>query len=176
MHGDTNQTLSLSCEVEIEAEANFAAGRLLFLGDRFREELFSGVVSLPRVKELAGEYGNTITSTLSRAVEASEFPAFAMVSQHPFYVSADKPVIRYFVVSRSFEKRFSLITSASLFHRISQYCSLRKRGPLADDLIAVSDDNGNLHEYRIECFSNSYDVLTLGTWKVAMKHLVSVPR
>ena len=45
MHGDPNQTLSMSCEIEIESEANFAAGRLLFFGERFKEELWAGSFS-----------------------------------------------------------------------------------------------------------------------------------
>lgn len=176
MHGDPNSTLSLSCEVEIESEANFAAGRLLFLRDRFREELLSGSISIPRVKELAKEYGNTITSTLWRAVETCECTAFGMVSQHPHYVSVEKPAVRYFVVSRSFEEKFSSVADTSVFRRISRCCSYRKRGPLADEVIEITDDNGNRHEYHLECFSNSYDVLTLGTFSGALKTTVSVPR
>jgi hypothetical protein len=81
MHGDPMHTLSLACEIEIEAEANFATGRLLFLRDRFREELLAGCVSLERIKALSSEYGNTITSTLWRAVECCDGPAFGMVSR-----------------------------------------------------------------------------------------------
>lgn len=105
MHGDPMHTLSLACEIEIEAEANFATGRLLFLGDRFREELLAGCVSIERIKALSGEYGNTITSTLWRAVESCKGPAFAMVSQHPKYVTGEKPRVRYFVISL-FQARF----------------------------------------------------------------------
>ena len=39
MHGDTKQTLTPACHLQIEAEANFAAGRLLFLQDKFRSHL-----------------------------------------------------------------------------------------------------------------------------------------
>jgi len=174
MHGDPNQTLSMSCEIEIESEANFAAGRLLFFGDRFKEELWSGNISIPRIKELAGDYGNTITSTLWRAIEVCDSPTFGMVSQHPHYISADKPTIRYFVVSRSFKERFSAIGSESVFKAISQHCTHRKAGPLANEEVVVTDDNGLRHRYLIECFSNRYDVLTLGTCLGVVSKKVSV--
>lgn len=37
MQGDTSLTLTPTCHDRIEAEANFGAGRLLFLQDRFKE-------------------------------------------------------------------------------------------------------------------------------------------
>lgn len=175
MHGDPRQSLSLSCEVEIESEANFAAGRLLFLGNRFQEELLSGAVSISSVKRLAGAYGNTITSTLWRAVEACDSPVFGMVSQHPHYLTEGKPIVRYFVVSRSYGERFSAVGAERIFSGISRYCSHGKRGPLADEEVAIMDSNGHRHRYRLECFSNSYDVLTLGTCMGVMSKTVSVP-
>ena len=38
MLGDTEQTLTPTCHAIMEAEANYAAGQLLFLADRFRSE------------------------------------------------------------------------------------------------------------------------------------------
>lgn len=46
MHGDVSQTLSPTCEEQIEAEANYAAGRLLFLQDQFLEQLFDSPLSI----------------------------------------------------------------------------------------------------------------------------------
>lgn len=163
LHGDQTHTLSLACELEIEAEANFATGRMLFLRDRFREELLAGAVSIERIKALSSEYGNTITSTLWRAVECCETPAFAMVSQHPTYLSVEKRTIRYFVVSASFSNEFNQIGSEGIFKGIGTLCSARKRGPLADEEVAIRNDNGASHRFHVECFSNTYDVLTLGT-------------
>ena len=39
MLGDNVHTLSRDCREQVEAEANYAAGRLLFLRDRFTEEV-----------------------------------------------------------------------------------------------------------------------------------------
>ena len=49
-HGDQQQTLSLVCQQQLEAEANYAAGRLLFLRDRFRQEFDGGPICLDRLR------------------------------------------------------------------------------------------------------------------------------
>ena len=136
---------------------------MLFLRDRFREELLAGAASIERIKALSSGYGNTITSTLWRAVECCDTPAFGMVSQHPAYLSAEKPAIRYFVVSASFSGEFNQTGSEGIFRGIGTLCSSKKRGPLADEEVAIRDDNGMVHRFHVECFSNTYDVLTLGT-------------
>ena len=69
MHGDMKRTLSLACEEQVESEANFAAGRLLFLQDAFVEHVRSSPLTFESVKALSKVFGNTITSTLWRAVE-----------------------------------------------------------------------------------------------------------
>lgn len=64
MLGDTEQTLSPTCHAHMEAEANYAAGRLLFLAGRFVAEAGGSAPSLDEVLRLNGLFGNTITSTL----------------------------------------------------------------------------------------------------------------
>lgn len=69
MLGDTEQTLTPVCHEIMEAEANYAAGQLLFLGDRFRAEAEASAPSLDLIRELSKGFGNTITSTLWRFAE-----------------------------------------------------------------------------------------------------------
>ena len=66
--GDNRHTLSPECRRRIESEANFAAARLLFLGDRFGEEARSREPSIDTVLELQRLFGNSITTTLYRLV------------------------------------------------------------------------------------------------------------
>jgi Zn-dependent peptidase ImmA (M78 family) len=80
MLGDDKQTLSFSCHVHLEAEANYAAGRLLFLQDRFYEELNGQTPTIKLVQVLGKKFGNSITTTLWRAVEHMSVPAVALVS------------------------------------------------------------------------------------------------
>jgi hypothetical protein len=101
MHGDRKLTLSLACEQQVESEANFAAGRLLFLQDVFIEQVRSSPLTIDAVKKLSKVFGNTITSTLWRAVESREDAVFGLVSQHPNHALGEDP-LRYFVRSRAF--------------------------------------------------------------------------
>jgi Zn-dependent peptidase ImmA (M78 family) len=75
MHGDTKQTLTPGCAIQIEAEANYGAGRLLFLRDTFRSHLNSGATGMEDIKALATRFGNSITSTMWRAIESVDYPA-----------------------------------------------------------------------------------------------------
>jgi len=50
MHGDNTHTLSRDCHEQIEAEANFAAGRMLFLQNRFTEEALALKPNLASVR------------------------------------------------------------------------------------------------------------------------------
>lgn len=160
MHGDRKQTLSPTCEQQIEAEANFGAGRLLFLQDRFTDQLRGSPLTIDRVKALGGVFGNSITSTLWRAVEASAAPMFGLVSQHPKRPLGEEP-IRYFIRSRSFLDRFDGVTPTQVFRVLQSFCR-GSRGPLGTDEVIFFDSNGDPHVFLVECFYNSYEALTLG--------------
>lgn len=60
MHGDNESTVSRDCAEQIEAEANYAAGRLLFLRDRFVNEARSSPACLQSIIDLKNTYGNTL--------------------------------------------------------------------------------------------------------------------
>lgn len=83
MHGDALRTLSITCEQLLEAEANYAAGRLLFLQDEFTERVRATSLSFDQVRQWSTDFGNTMTSTLWRIVESVESPTFGLVSRHP---------------------------------------------------------------------------------------------
>ena len=102
MHGDHRVTLSVACHEELEAQANYAAARLLFLGDAYAERLLSSDVNFDRVKHLGREvFKNTMTTSLWRAVEAIEGPALGMVSCHPCEQGGDEPCSGRWVSSAS---------------------------------------------------------------------------
>lgn len=165
MHGDKNRTLSLSCEQQIEAEANFAAGRLLFLQDLFQEHFQASQLSLDTVKELGGIFGNTITSTLWRAVECADIPMFGLVSQHPRRPHEEEP-LRYFIRSPLFREQFGQVAAMQLFRSLPSFCSAG-RGPLGKAEIRLTDGNGDRHIFYVEVFFNSYEALTLGVYRRA---------
>lgn len=171
-HGDHKRTLSYACEQKIEAEANYAAGRLLFLRGRFAEELQSSTVSFQKLRILGRKYGNSITSTLWRAIESLDIPAFALVSIHPQSPRQNgiSPV-RYFLRSESFAEAFSDVNEMDLFQMLGGFC-FGKRGPIGTEEVLIKSSNNVDHVFLVECFYNHYDALTLGI--LQKLHAVSV--
>lgn len=161
-HGDQKQTLSHTCHQQLESEANFAAGRIVFLRDRFADELFSSSLNLESIRTLSKNYGNTITSGLWRTIESLDIPAFAMISEHPRQIQVEDNPIRYFIRSPRFAREFSNAEAVSQFERLTSFCR-SCNGPIGESEFVLIDDNGDEHVFFIECFFNRYDALTLAT-------------
>lgn len=171
MLGDTEQTLTPSCHAIMEAEANFAAGQLLFLSDRFAAEAGSSAPSLELVKGLSKSFGNTMTSTLWRLVEQAHGgrPIVALVTGHPHPTrrkadfDAANPC-RYCVESPPFRERFGALREIDLFTAIVGYCGSQRGGSLGRSEVLLQDLNGDRHSFEFETFFNSHEALTLGSW------------
>lgn len=171
MHGDNEQTLSTSCMEHVEAEANFAAGRLLFFQDRFVDEARSSAIEIDSVRRLQTVYGNTLSSTLWRFVESvGETTAIVgmmtchpHVSRRPSTFDPTKPC-RHFIQSTIFKRQFSSITEIALFDAVVSYCGAQRGGILGQREIILVDDNGTPHRFYFETFFNKYDALTLGVY------------
>jgi len=172
MHGDRKQTMNLACELQLESEANFAAGRLLFLQDVFTEHVRASPLTFDMIKSLSKVFGNTMTSTLWRAVEACESPVFGLVSQHPRQTLGDEP-LRYFVRSRAFEQQFGQITAMQIFTGLKEFC-WGNRGPLGASEVVLADVYGEQHVFFVEVFFNSHDALTLGVYQRTRMPIVTV--
>lgn len=174
MLGDDSQTLSPVCHAHIEAEANFTAGQLVFLKDRFLERARETVPSIEAVQSLHPIFGNTLTTTLWRYVEQAQpdTPMVGVVTSHP-HPSRRKPTFnpanpcRYTIQSPAFAARFSGVSELELFGQICSYCGPQRGGPLGERESVLTDDNGNPHVFRFETFFNGYDALTLAVWRGA---------
>lgn len=160
MHGDQARTLTPGCAWMIENEANYAAGRLLFLRDEFKDRLSSGAFEFSRIRELAKQFGNSITSAIWRSVEEADFPAFALVSQHPKHERGEKPV-RHFVRSKLFAERFPRVSPMQVFEAATRYC-WALRGPLGRDDVEFAAADGSNHVFNLDTFYNGHEALTLG--------------
>lgn len=181
MHGDNESTVSRQCAEQIEAEANYAAGRLLFLRDRFVVEARSSSPSLQSVIDLKNIYGNTLSTTLYRFVESvgDETPVVGLMSCHPHVDRrpADfDPVrpCRHLIQSAAFNARFSRISEVELFNAVSTYCGRQKGGLLGERELILTDDNGDSHRFFFETFFNRYDALTLGVYLGAEALMIPV--
>lgn len=172
MYGDDRVTLAPSCHETMEAEANYAAGRLLFLADRFSEEAMSSPPSIPLIRQLSSHYGNTITSTLWRFVEQAEAqrPMVALVTGHPHSsrrttdFDAANPC-RYCVQSPLFRANFGRLTDVDLFGIVSGYSGSQRAGPLGEAEVLLVNDDEQRHLFHFETFFNGYEALTLGVWQ-----------
>jgi len=171
MHGDNEHTLSKSCIEHIEAEANFAGGRLLFLRNRFVEEARSSAPEIGTVKQLHKTYGNTLASTLWRFVESvgDTQPVVGLMSCHPHVTRQPsnhdpaKPC-KHFIQSLAFQARFGRLSEADLFSAVRRYCGAQRGGILGQAEMILTDDNGYCHRFSFETFYNGYDALTLGVY------------
>ena len=166
--GDDRLTLNLVCHEQIEAEANFGAGRLLFLQEQFEAVVRDSGCSMKSVRAVGRSFGNSITSTLWRFVELMTDPVLGMVSQHPRYTDTNFDPLapcRYFVRSMSFARRFSRVNEPDAFASASRKSSWSKCGPIADDEVVLNDDEGQGHVFHLEAFHNRYDTLALFTYK-----------
>lgn len=173
--GDKKRTLSLTCHKQIEGEANYGAGRLLFLGNRFSEELADHAgMDFDMVKALKKNFGNSLTTTLWRVVESLEGLAFGLVSIHPRTIpTPGESPVRYLIRSRDFEKQFPTVTEFELFSRIRGFC-FGRRGPIGSGEVVLRDVVGQEHVFFSECFNNHHDTLTLGTYRRARSVAVAV--
>ena len=167
MLGDNKSTLTPACHEQIEAEANYAAGQLLFLQDRFLEEARSLSPNLDSVKVLTDRYQNTITTTLWRYVELNPGLAVGAISGHPHRPAVDfspRNPLRYFIRSRAFSGRFSGVTEADIYAGIQTYCDDRAGGLLGRGEVRLFDNSGQSHVFQFETFFNRYEALTLGSY------------
>ncbi len=181
MLGDNSLTLNPTCQEEVEAEANFAAGRLLFLRERFTEEARSLEPSIEAIQALKEVFGNTLSATLYRVVESfgADRPLVGMISRHPHPTKRGRNFdpsspCRHFIQSPAFRRHFGKITDVQLFRDVSGYCGAQGGGPLGEDELALFDDNGDRHRFHFETFFNRYDALTLGKYLRPMHSVLPI--
>lgn len=171
MMGDDDITPTARTHDRIEAEANFAAGSLLFLGDKFREEVLQLEATIANVQRLGKRYGNTITTTLWRLIEyaGEQTPIIGAIGVHP---SKNEPIaFRHIVPSPAFDRMFPTPTPDDLLRIMRSYC-VKNRGPLGRGEIALIDINGDRHAFEFETFYNGYDALTLGVYRGKMSNAI----
>lgn len=178
MFGDTEQTLTPSCHEEMESEANYAAGQILFLASRFPEEAAASNPGLDLVKSLSKTFGNTVTSTLWRYTQEAHGgrPMVAMVTGHP-HPRRRKPEFdpanpcRYFIESPPFRAQFPHVTERQLFAIAVGYCGAQGGGMLGVAEVALNDVDGTAHRFQFETFFNRHEALTLA-WCLGQKPLL----
>jgi Zn-dependent peptidase ImmA (M78 family) len=169
MLGDTELTLTPSCHAQMEAEANYAAGQLLFLGERFRIQAADHAPGIQAIIALKKVFGNTLTTTLWRLVEQSNIPVVGLVSGHPNLIRREddfdpEAPCKHCVISASFLSRFGRPDERALFSNLVGYCGAQTGGLLGEDDVVLKDIGGDEHVFHFETFFNKYQALTLGVY------------
>src|SRR5690606_37942068 len=150
--GDSTTELSPACHAKIEAEANYTSGQLVFMQERFVEELMGLPLSIDSLRQHSSTFGNSKATTLWRMVEEYQGAqaVVGIVSGHPRYPADDfdslKPC-RYSIQSSKFRSRFSNITEVQLFNTLKEYCGYQRGGALGTDGVVLLDDNGDRCEF-----------------------------
>lgn len=168
LHGDTELTMKPACLEKVEAEANYGAGQLLFLRERFVEEVMSSAPSIELIKRLADDFKNTKASTLWRLVETAgrERPILGVMHYHPaprFASDKNDPAnpCRHFIRSEAFAAMFSETSELAVFEHIKSYIRPMSGGPVGSQIVVLTDDNGDDHEFTFETFNFRHECLTL---------------
>lgn len=181
LYGDSEETLTPMCDERLESEANYTAGQLLFMLDRFTSEALDVSTSLESVRQLAKRFGNTITSTLWRFVEEAHhcLPLVGVVTPDPFKNDNLAPTShhprQYYIESPEFKLRFSNISEQYLISLINTYITHRRGGPLGESDIILNDNSGQSHVFYFESWSNGYSFLTLALYKRPHSSVISIP-
>jgi hypothetical protein len=169
LHGDPESSLSVSCRVRIESEANYAAGQILFPKKFFRETLPAvSTIGFESIQKIAKSFGNSITSTLWRTVETLDVPCFGFICEDPRLLSSPfitqkespKEQPRHFFRSRSFAERFPSISEKTVWNYLVEYCTLAKWNILDDDVVTFSDSAGQELTFHIEAVNLTHYVVT----------------
>ncbi|NTG23284.1 ImmA/IrrE family metallo-endopeptidase [Agrobacterium rhizogenes] len=167
MLGDQEQTLTPGCHDQIEAEANYAAGQLLFLQSQFQIAANDSAPGLDSVRSLKGAFGNTYTTTFWRFIEDShhDLPMIGLIGAHPRYPQRDQSDFRHIIESSAYRAMFESLPGERLLQAMRTYCQYRKRGPLGAGEVNLVDKRGETHVFLFETFCNTYDCLTLATYQ-----------
>ena len=188
--GDSKTELSPTCHAKIEAEANYASGQLVFMQQRFVDELMGVPLSIASLKDHSSTFGNSKATTLWRMVEEfrGKQSVVGIVSGHPHHPSDEFDSLepcRYVVQSDEFRVKFSNITEIQLFNTLKAYCGFKKGGELGIKEVDLLDDNGERREFVFESFCFNFrdkskpgsplghQVLTLGVEKQRITTVVS---
>jgi hypothetical protein len=169
LFGDDSQTLNRSCYEKLEAEANYGAGQLLFLQNRFVEEARGLPQEMKSVRMLSEKFGNTITMTLWRLIEEAhnDHCIFGIISAHPVHLGKGfdrSSPCRYFIESPAFRAQFGNVSESTGFRAIQSYATSARGGSLGQGVVRLEGRDGGIHKFHMETFFNGHDALTLGRY------------
>jgi hypothetical protein len=161
---DTMETLDPEYHEMLEAEANYGASALIFLGETFTTEALAYSPVFESVRSLSKKYQNSLATTLRRFVLYSHNKAMAGVISLPKWVDTPAGCVsrcRYFIPSHRFTSEFSSVSASVVMNVIDSYTNPKRGGYVGSGAFTLRNDNGETHIFEGESFYNQYDLLTL---------------
>lgn len=162
--GDTAQTLEPSFQEKLEAEANYGASALRFMGSSFSEEARDCLPVWKQVQSLKQRYHTSLQSTARRFVEFGPDLAMLFVVSTPWWreVPADQPHrCRHVLPSPRFSRTFTLPPEDGLADKITGSSRSVRGGPAGECEMCLPDLNGDMHLFYGRHFYNQHDLFTL---------------
>ena len=164
--GDTAETLDPEYHEMLEAEANFGASELIFLGQKFTLDSLDCNPVFESIRFLGKTYKNSLPTTLRRFIQFShDMPMLGVISRPWWSYSPEygESRCRYFIPSHKFESQFSETRPQDIVDFIDANTTKRRGGPIGNGIFLLKDDNKEDHSFQWESFFNNYDILTLIT-------------
>lgn len=162
--GDTAQTLEPSFQVKLEAEANYGASALRFLGKSFTDEARDSLPFWKQIQALQRRYGTSLQSTARRFVEFGPDLAMVFVVSTPVWkqVPADQPHrCRHLITSPRFAQAFAIPEADEISRAITSSSRCVRGGPAGEFETCLPDLNGDMHFFTGLNFFNQRDLFTL---------------
>lgn len=178
--GDTAQTLDPDWQEMLEAEANYGASALLLCGPIFDRDAKDVRPEWAEFDKLRKRFGKSIPITGRRYLLRGPDHPMALLVSTPAWKQIPEDQTdrcRHFVRSPSFDRRFSQVTVREIMTHLHLNVRRRAGGILADYGFQLDDDNGQSHEFRAQCFFNTYYLVTLIVHQRPVSHgKIIVPR
>lgn len=162
--GDTAQTLDPDYQEILESEANYGASALMFGGKIFTQEGLDTPPEWSSVELLHKRYKKSLVTTLRRYVEFTHNVPMLMMVSTPWWLEVPANQInpwRHIKYSPLFFRKFGEIDHEALFKMVNSNIGQRRGGLVGCFEFIIDDLNDNSCEFRVECFFNSYYVLTM---------------
>lgn len=163
--GDQSRTLRLDCHSAIEAEANYGASRLLFMGEMFEPILAEHDLSFADLQRVAKQFGNSLAATHWRVVSCAPRCIVGCSSELPWTGEANAGAVRHMFMSPAFASQFGSLDDSTVKNMVNLIIVKGRRGgPCGEGEATMLCKRGERHVFKVSCFNNQHAILTIATY------------
>lgn len=159
-------TLSSDVADQFDVEANVFASQVLFQNDAFINEASDHAFSISVPRDLSKKFGASIYASIRQYVAKSYHCCTVLVLNSPEYIPGDgfRASKRRIICSERFLSQFPADAWPAYFtsrDEIGKLVPHNGRKMSGKRTLGLTDNNGELHEFVGEAFTNSYQVFVL---------------